>query len=371
MNDQKPLMRRAYVVAPLNIIAAGAILTGLIVGSGFLIPLVVAFLVTNVLEAIIERLQRLGLPLAFALPLAVISVLLALAGIVLVFVGQVDDFMAAWPRYLARLESLSRSLLAGLGEDTVARLQRQLGELNLTARLSSAIGSAGTVLVNFLLVILYAGFLLAERGRIYRRLIYLGSMRTSPSHARRTLDNIREGIRQYLFVKTVVSVATGAISYAVLAAIGLDFAAIWAIITFLLNYIPSIGSTIAVVLPALLALLQFETLEPFLVIVGVLAIVQFVIGNVIEPTLMGRSLNLSPFTIVVALMFWGAVWGIAGAFLAVPITAALVILCRELQHWRWVTILLSNEDHAAVPPTPDDATGPGAPGSNTAPPSPT
>ncbi len=100
---------------------------------------------------------------------------------------------------------------------------------------------------------------------------------------------------------------------------------------------------LGVVFPALLALVQFDTLEPFLIIVGVLAVIQFVIGNVIEPMMMGRSFNLGAFTVIVALMFWSAIWGIAGAFLAVPITAAFVILCREVEGWQWIAVLLSNE----------------------------
>ena len=193
------------------------------------------------------------------------------------------------------------------------------------------------------LVVLYAGFLRAERGRNARRLISIGETHADRAQTFATLAKISDGIRQYLFVKTVVSVATGALSYAILNWLGVDFAEIWAVIVFLLNYIPSIGSVLGVVFPALLALVQFDTLEPFLIIVGVLAVIQFIIGNVIEPMMMGRSFNLGAFTVIVALMFWSAIWGIAGAFLAVPITAAFVILCREIEGWQWIAVLLSNE----------------------------
>lgn len=350
MDDHNPLTRRAYIVVPLNIIAAGVVLTGLIYGSGFLIPLVVAFLVTNVLEAIIERLERLGLPLVLAMPLSVSFVLLALAGLVLVFMSQFDNFAAAWPRYLERLQALSHSFLSGVDQDALQRVQQKLGELNLTSRLSSAVGSAGGVLLNFLLVLLYAGFLLAERGRIARRLISLGKTGGDRVQALKTISKISDGIRQYMFVKTVVSLATAALSYIVLKYLGVDFCEFWAVLIFLLNYIPSIGSILGVVFPALLALVQFDTLQPFFIIAIGLTIVQFIIGNVVEPMMMGRSLNLSAFTVIVALTFWSTVWGVAGAFLAVPITAALVILCREVEGWRWVAVLLSNEDHA-VPPS--------------------
>ena len=343
-----------------NIIAAGVVLTGLVYGAGFLIPIVVALIVVNILEAIVERLQKLGLPVILAVPIAIAFVLLVLVGLILVFISQIDAFLAAWPRYLERLQTIAANLLTGLGEEWVGRLRTQLGALDLTNRISAALGSVGGVILNFLLVVLYAGFLLADRGRIARRLISLGETHADRAQTFATLAKISDGIRQYLFVKTVLSVATGALSYAILHWLGVDFAEIWAVIIFLLNYIPSIGSVLGVVFPALLALVQFDTLEPFLIIVCVLAVIQFVIGNVIEPMMMGRSFNLGAFTVIVALMFWSAIWGIAGAFLAVPITAAFVILCREVEGWQWIAVLLSNErPRAARKPPPTAGAEPG------------
>jgi AI-2 transport protein TqsA len=354
MSDRPP-EQATLPTAALNIIAAGVILTGLIYGADFLIPLVVSLIVVNVPEAMIERLERVGFPAFLAVPLAVGFIILALAGLVLIFLSQIDEFLAAWPRYFKRLQDLATSLLAGLGDDAVTRLRQQLGDLNLTNRISSAIGSAGGVFLNFLLVVLYTGFLLAQRGRIARRMISLGETHSDRAQTFKTLANISMGIRQYLFVKTVVSFFTGALSYVILKYLGVDFAEIWAVIIFLLNYIPSIGSVLGVIFPALLALVQFDTLEPFFVIVGVLAVVQIFIGNVVEPMMMGRSLNLSAFTVIVALMFWSAVWGVAGAFLAVPITAAFVILCRNLEGWQWVSVLLSNERTRPPRAAPEEA----------------
>jgi AI-2 transport protein TqsA len=334
--------RDSALRTPLIILAGAAVLIGLIYGSGFLIPLVIAFMVVNVLEALIERLEGIGLPTAAAVPISILLVLLVLAGFVFVIVNQIDEFVAAWPRYMARLRDLVSSLMAGLGEDFAQRLQNRTAELDVAARLSNALGSATTVLLNSGLVLLYVGFLLAERGRAFARLVSIGASPQRRADLENALGAVSNGIRQYLFVKTIVSLATGGISYFVLSYLGVDFAETWAVVIFLLNYIPSIGSVLGVVFPAVLALVQFETLTPFLIIVGVLAVVQFSIGNIIEPMLMGRSLNLSPFVIMVALTFWSSIWGIAGAFLSVPITVAVVILCREMKDWAWVAVLLSN-----------------------------
>ncbi len=149
-----------------------------------------------------------------------------------------------------------------------------------------------------------------------------------------------------------MSLLTGAISYAVLKALGVDFAETWALMIFLLNYIPSIGSVLGVLFPALLALVQFDTLWQFLIISVLLAGTHIVIGNIIEPNLMGRTLNLSPFVVIASLAFWGMIWGIVGAFLSVPLTTTFVIACSHIRALRWVAILLCANGGTAVGAAP-------------------
>ena len=136
---------------------------------------------------------------------------------------------------------------------------------------------------------------------------------------------------------------TGGSSYVIFRLVGLDFAETWAILIFLLNYIPTIGSIIGVVFPTLLALLQFETLTPFLIIATSCTGLQVLIGNIVEPSFMGRTLNLSSLVIVLSLIFWGTLWGFAGAFLSVPIAVIAMIVCTHVPQWRPVAILLSKD----------------------------
>jgi AI-2 transport protein TqsA len=138
-----------------------------------------------------------------------------------------------------------------------------------------------------------------------------------------------------------MSLATAAISFAVLKWLRVDFAETWALIVFLLNYIPSIGSTLAVVFPAILALVQFDSTWQFLLIVSTLTVTHFVIGNVIEPAYMGRTLNLSPFVVIASLVFWSMVWGVPGAFLSIPLTVAFVVVCSRIPSVRWIAVLLA------------------------------
>jgi AI-2 transport protein TqsA len=157
------------------------------------------------------------------------------------------------------------------------------------------------------------------------------------------LTAVSESVRRYIWIKTVVSTLTGVASYAVLRWLGIDFAATWALLIFLLNYIPNIGSIIAVLFPALVALVQFDTLGPFVILVLSLTAVQLAIGSVLEPMLMGHTLNMSPFAIILSLAFWGTIWGIVGMFLSVPIMVLVMIVCAHIPSWRWVAILLSKD----------------------------
>jgi predicted PurR-regulated permease PerM len=142
-------------------------------------------------------------------------------------------------------------------------------------------------------------------------------------------------------MKTLVSLLTAVVSYVVLEMVGVDFAIIWALLVFFLNFIPTIGSIVAVVFPALLTLVQFDTITPFLIVAIGLGGTQFVIGNVIEPTYVGKSLNLSSLMILLALSFWGSVWGLPGMFLAVPLMVMTGIVCAQFSGLRWIAVILS------------------------------
>jgi predicted PurR-regulated permease PerM len=161
------------------------------------------------------------------------------------------------------------------------------------------------------------------------------------------IDKMRSDIRSYVGIKVLTSASTGLISYFVLKIVGVDFASFWAVLIFLLNFIPTIGSIIATAFPSVLTLVQFDTLGPFIVTLLVLTGVQFCVGSLIEPKLMGNKLNLSPIVILLSLGLWGSIWGIPGMFLCVPITVIIMIICSYFPATRPVAILLSGTGEVA------------------------
>jgi AI-2 transport protein TqsA len=146
---------------------------------------------------------------------------------------------------------------------------------------------------------------------------------------------------KYMLVRTVISAVTGVVVWGVAYSVGLEFPAAWAAIAFTLNYIPFIGSLVATLLPAVFALLQFESFQVALVVLGCLTVVQFIIGSYLEPVVTGSTLSLSPFAVMLVVFLWSLLWGLTGAFIGVPILIAVMTVCRQLPSMRWFTVMFS------------------------------
>ena len=332
----------------ISIIAIGVVIAALVLGRPFLIPLAVAVLLWNLLEALIDGFRRVGigrvrLPRPFAALLAIAAVGFLVYLIVNILLAQGGAIAEAWPRYEERLKSIAADLALWLGPDYSAKVRGTLGGFDLTKHVAGAFATAQSFILTATLITLYVGFLMGERRYVSEKIAALAPNGQQAHETDKMLSAISSGIRRYIWIKTLISLLTGLLSYAVLRGLGVDFAETWALLIFFLNYIPNIGSVIGVIFPTLLALVQFDTLVPFFSIAVGLTAVQLIIGNVIDPMLTGRSLNMSSFAIVLLLAFWGTIWGIVGMFLCVPIMMLMMIVCANVPSWRWVAVLLSKD----------------------------
>ncbi|MGQ0671829.1 MAG: AI-2E family transporter [Hyphomicrobium sp.] len=332
----------------LSVIAMGVVVTGLVLGSSFLIPLAIAVLLWNLLEALIGGLAglsvgRFRLPrwLATLLALALIASVLYLIAVILL--GQADAIAAAWPRYEERLKAIIASSADWLGPEHSTRVRAALGKIDVMRQATGLFTSVQSFVLSLILVALYVGFLLGESRYLAPKIATLFPDAGRAREVSHILSAISDNVRRYIWLKTMVSLLTGVLSYAVLRAMSIDFAETWALMIFVLNYIPNVGSVLGVIFPAVLAFVQFDTIAPFLAIAIGLTMIQLVIGNVVEPMLMGSSLNMSAFAIILSLTLWSAMWGIVGMFLSVPIMVMVMIVCANVPSWRWVAILLSRD----------------------------
>lgn len=338
-----------------GLIILTVILTLLVLGRTFLVPLAVSILVWNLLNAIAGafgrvRLGQRLLPKWLAWTLSFFVLFLAVALIDYILVSQSDALSAAAPVYQANFDKLTVKLATFIGIERMPSTAQLMESLDLRSTLSWLGGSVGSIFSALILVALYVAFMLVEQLNFHKKISCLSLNEKKAARTRALLHAISKRIRTYLWIKTAVSLLTGIVSYVVLRLIGVDFAAVWALIIFLLNYIPNVGSFMGVLFPAVLTLVQFESLTPFVLVVVGLGITQFLIGNVIEPMFMGRSLNISSLAIILSLTFWGMIWGIAGMVLCVPIMVCIAIACSHFDRLHWIAVLLSTDGNITFSP---------------------
>ncbi|MEE4217726.1 MAG: AI-2E family transporter [Xanthomonadales bacterium] len=341
MTTRDRLQDTAYV---LIIVAVGLLL--LYFARNFLIPLVLAIMTWGLLNALANQIGRirlgsLSLPRWLALLLAVTSLLAFFLLVYQILASQSEALSRAAPVYQENLNALFNRLVTRFGIEELPASDMFLERVNIGTLLGWLGGSVGNLLSALILVSIYTGFLFAEQGVMRQKLDAMTGSAGESSRLYSVIDQIAVQVQNYIGMKTLVSMATGLLSYGVLKWVGVDFAAVWALLIFLLNYIPNIGSIVGVILPALLTLVQFDNLTPFLIITLGLGAVQFLIGNLVEPALMGKSLNLSSFMIILSLTFWGMLWGIAGMFLSVPIMVMIAIVCANIDGLRGIAVVLS------------------------------
>lgn len=228
-------------------------------------------------------------------------------------------------------------------EDVDKFILDNLSSLDLQASIGGIVNSLSLVFGNFAVIIVYVIFLLLEENFIPVKLEKIFKNADRKGTLQDILSDIGKSINTYFFVKTSMSLLTGILSYIVLLIFGVDFAALWAFLIFLFNYIPYVGSLIATLLPSLFAIFQFASFWPFLWVFIAVEVVQIFVGNYIEPKIMGKTLNLSPLFVILALSFWGSIWGIVGMILSVPIVSVIVIIISHFPSSKNIAIFLSEQ----------------------------
>lgn len=314
----------------------------LVTGSDLLIPLAIAVMIWYLINALSRTFAKhLRAPGWLALTLSITTLLIALGLIVEMISGNIAAVRAAAPGYQANIQTLIEKAVKIGGFSEMPTIGHVVDQIDVKALIGGVAGATAKVAGNAGLILIYVIFLLAEQRTFGRKIDALFTDPVRQAEVREILADIQKRTQTYVSVKTLLSLLTAAVSYAVLAIVGVDLAAFWAFVIFLLAYIPTIGSLLGVIFPALLAIIQFGTPGPFLIVTIGLGAAQFLIGNVLEPRMMGKSLNLSSLVVIISLAVWGAIWGVTGMFLCVPITVILMIVLAEFRQTRPVAILLS------------------------------
>ncbi len=343
-----PNLQRVFMAT----VIAALVIVGLSRGQSILVPVVVGMFAAYLLTAFASWLQGKSRPvfrmpgwLAYAVATAIAA--LVLWGFVRIIASNLAAVVAAAPGYQANLESVLGRAADALNLPEIRTLadvrDRFTPEISLTALISFAAASISSLASNAAIIGLYALFLVIERGMILRKLLLMARSADERKHFNEILDDIGSRVRTYVLVKTAMSLLVAAVSWLLMSLLGIDFDGFWAVLIFVLNFIPYVGSIIAVIFPAVLALVQFESFGLALGALVLLTAVQFIVGSIIEPRVMGRSLNLSPVIILFTLALWGSIWGVVGAILCVPLTVIIMIGFSRFEATRPLAILLSRD----------------------------
>jgi predicted PurR-regulated permease PerM len=266
--------------------------------------------------------------------------------------ANISEIKETLPLYQEKLSHtlVSISLFFGVDE-SIANIPSMLKSLNFKNLVATTLEVANGIISSTFTIFIYLMFLLLEYKTFDKKLKAIFTTDAQYSQAKYIVDSISADVMTYFKIKTTISLALAILVYAILEIVGVNFASFWAILTFLLNFIPTFGSIIATIFPVIMALVQFDTLYPMVIVFSSLIGLQFVLGNIIEPKISGESLNLSPMVIMLSLVLWGEIWGVIGMLLCVPMMVVLNIILSNFEQTKWIAIIFSEDGeirHAKV-----------------------
>jgi predicted PurR-regulated permease PerM len=333
-------------------IATAQIITGIAAAvallhflASIIIPLVIAFVLAVLVNALVRFIQkgwRAAPAWAVSLLAGVTVILTASAGIFAMAQG-VAGIVSQGPALISRLDSLTVELGRSLHLHEPLRLASIVGKVSISDVAAFLLSGMQGLFSGLLLMVVYFGFMLAGRKRIAAKVERAAGSSSRAKMINSTVARIEADIEIYVWVQTITGLILTAAATAVMLAVGLHNLLFWAVIFFLLTFIPNIGVTVGSIAPSLFALVQFNTIWQAIIIFAVIQIVATIVGNLIYPRLQAHTQNIDPVATLLSLAFWSWLWGLPGAFLAVPMTLMSMMVFSQFGSTKWVAAMLSND----------------------------
>ncbi len=343
--SENPQAPRDAGKTALIIIAVIFVVAALKIANTVTLPLVISLFCFLLFNPLLNKMEKVKIPRWLGVVIAMLLLLIILVAAGWFFFFTIDLLVKRLPMYIGRFTVIDAWLADKLNLDAGTSF---LSYLNfdwqgiILSSLSSASGKAINVVSKAMLIYIFVLFLLLERQSLIPKLKVAIPSRKGMKLAV-LFERVNRQISKYLLLKALISMATGLLFYLAALATGLDFAVMWGVLAFVLNFIPSIGSIIITVMTIIMAILQFFPNWANIIYVAILMIsIQMVLGNILDPRIQGVQLNLSPFIILVSLSLWGFIWGIAGMFLAVPITSVIQILCANVKSLKPIAVMIGS-----------------------------
>ena len=360
------------ITVPTSTVARNALVAIAVVGVGaaiywmadILTPLAMAIFLLIMIDGVKRFIEdRTTLPGHLAGTAALLVVVLgffaSIAFIVNGAYGFFSDASGVSANIGPRIDQILSDVSQLVGVTTPPTTTDLIAQIDVRGYLMTIAGQAQGIVGGAIFVMIYLGFLLASQNGFRRKLIGLFPDRTVRSEALEVFQRVRGGVEGYLWVQTVTGLMICAVAWVLMRAVGLQNAEFWTFVIFIVGFIPVLGGAIAGLVPPLFALVQFTSYWPAVILLAGLQIILFVSGNFIQPRMQGDNQNIDPVAVLLALAFWGKVWGVVGMFLSTPLAVMAMAILAEFKGSRWMAILLSGDgepyaenEKAPAKPTP-------------------
>ena len=334
---------------PMVTIAALLIIMAVIMyASSVITPILLALFISIVCAQPIRWLEKRKVPNVLAVLLVLSFMIAILFGLGEVIGKSITQFSNDSSLYAQRFDEIFSSLLAtlhGMGFDlSLEKLEDSISPNSIMSYSAAFLGVIGSLMSNMFLIIFIIIFILLEINSFN---IKMKAVANTSDNSLDYLKRIDSSIRHYLGLMTLISLLTGVLVYISLMIIGVDYAILWALLAFMFNFIPNIGSILASIPAIIFAMIQLGTGGALWTLVSFVSI-NMIIGNVIQPPIMGKGLGLSTLVVFISLIFWGYILGTVGMFLSVPLTMVVKIALEQKESTKWIAIMLGTEKAAKI-----------------------
>lgn len=319
------------------------IVAGMKAAESIIIPFLLALFIAIIALPPYAWLQQKKIPRALAL-IFIILIFLAFIFLIGVLIGtSVTDFSDKLPFYEQKLQDQTQAVMAWLMQEGFIESDFEISNAFNPGVILKLVGDTfnqvSNLFANGFLILLTVIFIMLEEASLP---IKIKKMSSNPGTALSRIQSVTDNINKYIAIKTAISFVTGLLVYILLIIVGVDYPLLWAVLAFALNFIPTIGSIIALIPPVLLTIIQLGLGEALVVLIGYV-VINTIMGNILEPKFMGKGLGLSTLVVFLCLIFWGWVLGPIGMLLSVPLTITIKIALDSSDETRWLAILLGPE----------------------------
>ena len=352
--DNKQLLIRyaRIIIALLSILTVIVASYVLIELKSVIVPFAIALIFSFILKPLIEYLEKKHIPELLSILLVIFITFLIIYALgqlvnlnIRSFLANVNQYEAKYDRFTEQLSDIINLAEDSSGETVKNNRYQAITSIiqssSIKSIVTSIFGSISVILSDTFLVLLYLLFLLLGRNRLVQKLD-IAFKRDTALVLKDLVNTVTSQINKYVVTKTWISAVTAALVSLILWLFGVEFALIWGMLTFLLNFIPNIGSIFATLFPVIFSIIQFDSWITIIWITLSLITVQFIIGNVLEPRIVGKSMGISPVVVLFSLMFWGFTWGIIGMILAVPSAVLVKIIMDNIDTLKPFGVLISD-----------------------------